>query len=87
MIKYNKLTALLLYCVLISVAYGPVLFSARSLAPPLTQPHGVTAGWPEGYEGRTPVNLFNTDMATPSYYEWPVNKFIGDSYRNRELPL
>jgi hypothetical protein len=85
--SHDKLSALLLYLMLIAVAYGPVLFGARSLAPPLLQPHGVVAGWPVGYEGRTPVNLFNIDMATPAYYEWPVNKLIGDSYKNLELPL
>ncbi|MBE9528337.1 MAG: YfhO family protein [Proteobacteria bacterium] len=85
--RHDKLSALLLYLVLIAVAYGPVLFGARSLAPALLQPHGVVAGWPVGYEGRTPVNLFNIDLATPAYYEWPINKLIGDSYKNKELPL
>lgn len=87
MTKHEKPSAFLLYLVLIAVAYGPVLFSARSLAPPLLQPHGVVASWPRGYEGRTPANMFNMDIATPSYYEWPVNKFVGNSYKNKEMPL
>jgi hypothetical protein len=44
-------------------------------------------GWPYGYEGRTPVNTFNVDLATPAYYEWPVNKLIGDMYKSGSLPL
>ena len=87
MTKHKKLSVFFLYLIIIALAHGPVLFLARSLAPPLLQPHGVVAGWPEGYEGRTPVNRFNMDMATPAYGEWPINRFVGKSYQNREIPL
>lgn len=85
--KRQRLQALLFYAVLISVFYFPVVFAGKSLQPPLLQPHGVVSGWPYGYEGRTPVNTFNIDMATPAYYEWPINKLTGDIYKSGELPL
>ncbi|MEK7680060.1 MAG: hypothetical protein AAB356_07695, partial [Deltaproteobacteria bacterium] len=85
--KRRRLQALLFYTVLISVFYFPVVFAGKSLQPPLLQPHGVVSGWPYGYEGRTPVNTFNIDMATPAYYEWPINKLTGDIYKSGELPL
>lgn len=85
--KHQRLQALLFYTVLISVFHFPVVFTGKSLQPPLLQPHGVVSGWPYGYEGRTPVNTFNIDMATPAYYEWPINKLTGDIYKNGELPL
>ena len=79
--------ALLVYLVLISALYSPVVFGGKSLQPALYQPHGLMEGWPYGYQGRTPVNTFNVDLATPAYYEWPVNKLVGDMYKSGSLPL
>ncbi|MFQ5353908.1 MAG: hypothetical protein ACE5DR_03075, partial [Thermodesulfobacteriota bacterium] len=79
--------AFILYAVLIAVLYSPVFFSGKSLVPSLYQPHGVTAGGVYGDKGRTPVNSFNVDLATPVYYEAPVNKLVGDMYRDKKVPL
>jgi hypothetical protein len=76
---------LFFYTLLIFLFYSPVVFTGKTLQPPLYQPHGVLDGW--AGEGRRPVNSFNVDLATPSYYEWPVNKLVGDFYRKGELPL
>jgi hypothetical protein len=82
---HEPVRALLLYLLLISIFYAPVVFTGKSLQPSLYQPHGVVEGWVSG--GRRPVNSFNVDLATPSYYEWPINKLIGDIYKKGELPL
>lgn len=83
----RNIKALLIYLALISALYSPVVFGGKSLQPALYQPHGLTQGWPYGYKGRTPVNSFNVDLATPAYYEWPVNKLVGDMYKSGSLPL
>jgi len=85
--KNEKLSAAILYLILISVMYAPVVFFGKSLQPSLYQPHGVVEGWPYGYKGRIPVNTFNIDLASPAYYEWPINKLVGDIYKKGELPL
>jgi hypothetical protein len=88
MSKYlTNIRALLFYLALISVLYAPVVFGGKSLQPALYQPHGLMQGWPYAYDGRKPVNTFNVDLATPAYYEWPVNKLVGDIYRTGSLPL
>lgn len=84
---FCKLKAFLLYLILIAVFYAPVVFLGKSLHSPLYQPYGLTASWPHEYKGRIPVNTFNIDLATPVYYEWPVNKLIGNLYRKGDLPL
>ncbi len=86
-IKSDKLRALIYYTAIIILLYAPVVLTGKSLQPPLYQPHGVMEGFPYEYEGRTPVNSFNVDLATPSYYEWPVNSLVGDIYASAALPL
>ncbi|MBI4949004.1 MAG: hypothetical protein HY955_02530 [Deltaproteobacteria bacterium] len=83
----DKSRALLYYILLISILYGPVVFFGKSLQPALYQPYGLLDAWPHGYDGRTPVNTFDIDLATPAYYEWPINKLVGDLYRKGEIPL
>ncbi len=83
----EDIKALFLYVLLVAIMHGPVVFSGATLQPPLYQPSGIVEGWPYGYSGRTPVNSFNIDLATPAYYEWPVNKLVGDIYKNYEVPL
>ena len=86
-VKRENLKAFFLYVIALAIFFGPIVFNGKSLQPALLQPHGIVEGWPHGYEGRTPQNTFNIDMATPAYYEWPINKLVGDMYRNGELPL
>lgn len=85
--KHTDTRAFLLYILLISILYAPVVFDRKTLQPPLYQPHGIVDGWTYGYNGRRPVNVFNVDLATPIFYEWPINKLVGDLYRNGEIPL
>ncbi len=77
----------IIYAALIALVYSPVVFGGKSLNPTLYQPHGVTAEGVYGQKGRTPLNSFNVDLATPAFYEFPVNKLVGDMYRARHLPL
>ena len=83
----EKLRALIYYTLVIVILYAPVVLTGKSLQPPLYQPHGIMAGYPYGYDGRVPVNTFNVDLATPSYYEWPVNRLVGSIYSSGSLPL
>ncbi len=78
---------ILLYALVVCVIYAPVVFSGKSLLPPLYQPHGVVPEGVYGREGRLPVNTFNVDLATPAYYEFPINKLVGDIYKSLHLPL
>src|SRR3989304_847479 len=87
LIKNEYLLAFALYLAAIALFYFPVVFCNKSLQPSLYSPYGVTQSWPYGYEGRTPENTFHIDLATPAFYEWPVNKLIGDIYKRGELPL
>jgi len=77
----------IIYALLIAAFYSPVLFSSKSLVPSLYRPHGITARGVYGVKGRTPVNSFNADLATPTYYEAPINKLVGDMYRDKNIPL
>ncbi|HHL40422.1 MAG TPA: hypothetical protein ENJ37_07940 [Deltaproteobacteria bacterium] len=83
----RNLKALLILLALVAAVHSPVVFGGRTLMAPLYQPHGAVDGWPYGYEGRIPVNTYGVDLATPAYYEWPVNKLVGDLLASGELPL
>ncbi len=78
---------LIIYAALTVLFYSPVVVGQKSLNPALYQPHGVTAAGVYGEKGRTPVNSFNTDLATRAFYEFPINKLVGDMYRARRAPL
>ncbi|TAN60550.1 hypothetical protein EPN18_08290, partial [bacterium] len=83
----EAIIVIFLYAAVMCVMYGPVVFSGKSLMPPLYQPHGIV---PEGVyarEGRLPASTFNVDLATPAYYEFPTNKLVGDMYKNLTIPL
>jgi hypothetical protein len=76
-----------LYALLISLVYFPIVFLGKTLLPSLYSTYGVTDAGPYKYEGRKPVNTFNIDLATPAYYENPINRLVGDTYLRGELPL
>jgi hypothetical protein len=69
------------------IFYSPVIFGGRSLQPSLYTPHGFTAEGPLTGPGRSPVNSFNVDIATGAFYEFPLNKLVGDIYKGGEVPL
>ena len=83
----SHLKAFILYAALVSAFYAPVVFGGKTVQSALIQPHGMTDGRPYGYDGRVPVNLFNVDLPTPAWYEWPINKTVGDIYKKGEFPL
>lgn len=83
----DHLLALLICTALISALFAPIVFGGKTLSPAMLQPDGLVNGRPYGYTGRAAVNTFNVDLATPAYYEWPVNKTVGDIYKKWELPL
>jgi hypothetical protein len=82
----ERASVALLYVLLVCIAYAPVTFAGRSLQASLFHPYGVLDNWPAGYEGRKPLNTFNIDL-THDYSQWPLNKLLGDMYRQGELPL
>ena len=81
----------LAYLILIMMAYSSVVFLGRTLQPVhyySVELEGITTEVGSGsYEGRTPINTFNIDLATPAYYEWPINRLVGDFYRQGEIPI
>ncbi len=83
----HNLKAFLLYLLCTLLLYAPVVFTGKSLLPLLYQPNGMVEDGAYGYDYRKPVNTFNVDLATPAYYELPVNKLVGDIYRSGSLPL
>ncbi|MBI5238256.1 MAG: YfhO family protein [Deltaproteobacteria bacterium] len=83
----HELRALFLYIILACFFYPQIVFAGKSLIPTLFQPHGILADGAYLQQGRRPAPTFNVDIATPAYYEFPVNKLAGDLYRRGELPL
>jgi hypothetical protein len=71
----------------VAVLYAPVVFAGRTLQAPLYTVSPVTPGGPWEYAGRRPGNTFDIDMATPAFYEWPLDRYIGRQLRNGEIPL
>jgi len=73
--------------VVLAMCYAPVVFAGKSLQAPLYTASAVVPGGPWGYAGRRPANTFDVDLATPAFYEWPLNRYIGRVLRSGELPL
>ncbi len=79
--------AALVHAIFLAVCYAPVLFGGKSVQAPLYTTSGVVPGWPPGRGGRPTINTFDVDMATPAFYEWPLDRYIGAALRRGELPL
>ena len=84
--RHEKTTAALAYLALICLVFAQVVFFSKSLMPLLFYPHGVLAGGGSA-ESRVPENTYNVDLATAAYYETPIDRFVGLTYRRGELPL
>lgn len=84
MFKSKKINIFLIYALAVCFIYPAVIFFGKTLIPNLyyPQPFG-----PSGYKGCLPVNSFNIDLATPAFYELPVNRTVGDMYLKGEFPL
>jgi len=80
----ERIKVTLLYFSLICLIYPQVVFLGRSLIPSLYYPKQFN---PPGYEGIEPVNTFNIDLGTPSFYEVPINRLIGKMYLKGMIPL
>ncbi len=76
-----------LYAAIIGVCYAPVLFGGKTLQAPLYTRSAVVPETPLSGVGRSPFNTFDVDLATPAFYEWPLDRFIGQTLRHGELPL
>lgn len=72
---------------ILAVFYAPVVFGGKSLQAPLFTVSPIIPGGPWDYAGRRPSNTFDVDIATPAFYEWPLNRYIGSVLRGGELPL
>ena len=86
-LKNKTFAVACLYALLICLVYFQVVFLNKTLLPSLYSTHGVTRSGPYQYNGRKPINTFNIDLATPAYYENPLNRLIGDIYLQGHLPL
>src|SRR3989304_4224149 len=84
--RRERLAAALLYALVLSLLYFPVVFLGRTLVPSLYYPYGVTDRNLEetGWTGETRLDL---DLGTPAYYEFPINRLVGQMYRQGQLPL
>lgn len=76
------LAAVILLAVIV-LAYAPISFLGRTLAPTAYVPFAAT-GEPAG---RIAEAHFNVDLATPAYYEAPINRLAGRFWREGILPL
>ncbi len=89
--RFMNFKVALAYLILIIMAYSSVVFLGRTLQPVHYYSVGLdgitteVGSW--NYQGRTPINTFNIDLATPAYYEWPINRLVGDLYRQGEIPI
>jgi hypothetical protein len=72
---------------ILAVFYAPVVFGGKSLQAPLYTVNPIFPDGPWNYVGRRPGNTFDVDMATPAFYEWPLNRYVGTVLRRGELPL
>lgn len=79
--------AAVLYAGVLAVCYAPVLFEGRTLQAPHYTTSAIAPGWPPPPAGRRPVSTFDVDMATPAFYEWPLDRYVGARLRRGELPL
>ncbi len=79
--------AFLFYIFLIALLYAPVVFSGKTLLPGNYYPHGVMESWPYDYEGRSANHTLSIDLATPAYFEFPMNKLVGEQYKDLTAPL
>ena len=83
LLKNENFLALLIFIAVIFVVYSQVAFFGKSLLSTLYYPKQLSVEDP----GRIPVNTFNVDLATPSFFEIPINKLVGDMYKKGILPL
>jgi hypothetical protein len=63
------------------------VFAGKTLQGPLYTVSPIIPGGPWNYAGRRPANTFDIDTATAAFYEWPLNRYIGQLLRRGELPL
>jgi hypothetical protein len=83
----ENLRALIYYALLIAVFYSPVLFAGKSLVPSLYQNASIAGTSAYGADEKVPVNSFNVDIATPAYFESPINALVGEQVRGGSVPL
>lgn len=87
LLSHEKASAGLAYFLLICLVFAQVVFLSKSLMPLLFYPHGNTLAGSGPSSDRTPENTYNVDLATPAYYETPIDRFVGLVYRRGAVPL
>lgn len=85
--RNEKLGALVFYLGVVCVVYSPVVFFGKSLQSPIYHPYTVTNQGAYDYQGRKPFGAFNVDVSNATITDYPVDKLIGDIYRQGKLPL
>jgi hypothetical protein len=83
----SALSALLVYLALMAIVYGPVVFSGKTLVSSSYTPHGMIDAWQYGYDGRNAMHNLSIDLATASYFEYPLNRLVGDELLDLRPPL
>ena len=83
----EKTLAALLFALVIVMVYPQVVFLGRSLIPSLYFPDGATVQEDRADLARRPAPLFDIDLSTPAYYEFPLNRLVGKMYRQGRFPL
>ncbi len=73
---YEKSIAGLGYLALICLVFAQVVFLSKSLMPLLFYPYG-NAATSAPSSVRTPEHTYSVDLATPAYYETPMDRFVG----------
>lgn len=84
---HEKLGALVFYLLAVAAVYSPVVFFGKSLQAPIYHPYSVTEKGVYGYEGRKPFGAFNVDVSNATITDYPINKLVGDIWRQGQVPL
>ena len=83
--RHDRLSAGLLFALILVVIYASVVFAGKTLLGSGFAPNGITDA--EQSSGRSARLIHNVDLATPAYYEQPINRLVGESYRAGDVPL
>jgi hypothetical protein len=75
-----------LYALVVSFVFSSVMLGDKTLQAPAYVPYGPER-FVEEPPARAPVNTFNIDLATPAFYEWPIDVVVGEQLRDGQAPL
>jgi len=87
---FTTFSPFILIVVFVVFAYSNVVFLRRSLNPILLIPPddiGLSTGYADITGTNSTTHGWHVDLANPAYLEWPVNIFIGKSFKAGYIPL